>query len=467
MQTQVAAYNTDVVGHNLVHLADTLRDEHFLLVGHRAFVVPFRHLVVPVVQIHMLQRILGGSVGIDDGLDKRIRRQTVTAVQSCTRALAQCIQAFYGRLSVEVDLDTAAHVVSSRAHGDIVGGDVNTNAETLLIDIREVVLRFCRVLMGDVQTDMVQTVYLHLLIYRTGHNITRSQRQTLVVFLHKGLTVGQFQDTAIAAHSLSDKVGGMRLLGIMQHRRMELHKLHIGHRAFGAIDHSDTVARSNDGIRRRHIDGTATARTHDGDFRQVSIDFLGNRIEHVGSITLDIRRTARHTDTQMMLRDNLYGKMVLFHLDIGIVANGLHQPALNLSTSIVGVVQNAELRMAALTVKVELTVVLTVEIDAPLHHFLNLRGGIAYHLFDGSTVADEITGYHRVFDVFVEIVQLKISHTGHTALGKRRVGFVQPGLTDDTHCALLLTGHFQGVTHACYTGTDNEEIVLVNHIFTN
>ena len=248
---------------------------------------------------------------------------------------------------------------------------------------------------------------------------------------------------------------------------MELYKLHIGHRAFSAIDHSDTVARSNDGIRRCQIDGTATARTHDGDFRQIGIDFLGYRIEHVGSITLDVRRTARHTYTQMVLRDNLYGEMVLFHLDIGIVTNGLHQPALDFSTRIIGMVQNAELRMAALTVKVELTVVFTVEVNTPLHQFLNLRRSITHHLFDGSTVTDIVTGYHRVFDVFVEIVQFKISHTGHTALGKRRVGFVQPGLTDDTHCALLLTGHFQGVTHACYTGTDNEEIVLVNHIFTN
>ena len=169
----------------------------------------------------------------------------------------------------------------------------------------------------------------------------------------------------------------------------------------------------------------------------------------------------------MVLRDNLHGEMVLFHLDIGIIANGLHQSALNLCSCVVGMVQNAELRMAALTMKVELTVVLTVDVDAPFHQFLNLRWSIAYNLFDGSTVADIVTGYHRVFDVFVEIVQFKISHTGHTALGKRRVGFVQPGLTDDTHCALLLTGHFQGVTHACYTGTDNEEIVLVNHIFTN
>ena len=169
----------------------------------------------------------------------------------------------------------------------------------------------------------------------------------------------------------------------------------------------------------------------------------------------------------MVLRDNLYGEMVLLHLDIGIVTYSLHQATLNLSTRIVSMVQNAELRMAALTVKVELTVVLTIEVDAPLHQFLNLRGGIAYHLFDGSTVTDKVTGYHRVFDVFVEIVQLQISHAGHTALGKRRVGFVQSCLTDDTHCALLLTGHFQGVTHTCYTGTDNEEIVLVNHIFTN
>ena len=70
VQTQVTANDADIVGHNLVHLLHGLRDEHLLLVGHRAIVVPLRHFLVEIVEVNVLQRVLGGSVGIDDGLDE-------------------------------------------------------------------------------------------------------------------------------------------------------------------------------------------------------------------------------------------------------------------------------------------------------------------------------------------------------------------------------------------------------------
>ena len=55
LQSQVATHYSHVVRHYLTHLLHTLCDEHFLLVGHCSLVVPLGHLLVEVIQIHMLQ----------------------------------------------------------------------------------------------------------------------------------------------------------------------------------------------------------------------------------------------------------------------------------------------------------------------------------------------------------------------------------------------------------------------------
>ena len=57
----------------------------------------------------------------------------------------------------------------------------------------------------------------------------------------------------------------MGFRGVMKHCGMELHELHVGHRTLGTIDHRNTVARGDDGVRGGEINGTAATRTHDGD----------------------------------------------------------------------------------------------------------------------------------------------------------------------------------------------------------
>ena len=54
-QSQVTSYDSHVVGHYLAHLLHALRNEHLLLVGECAIVVPLGHLLVEVIQINMLQ----------------------------------------------------------------------------------------------------------------------------------------------------------------------------------------------------------------------------------------------------------------------------------------------------------------------------------------------------------------------------------------------------------------------------
>ena len=49
MQAQVGTDDAHIVGHNLAHLLDTLRDKHLFFIGQRTLIIPFRHLIVEIV----------------------------------------------------------------------------------------------------------------------------------------------------------------------------------------------------------------------------------------------------------------------------------------------------------------------------------------------------------------------------------------------------------------------------------
>ena len=310
---------------------------------------------------------------------------------------------------------------------------------------------------------MVNAVNLHLFVDGTCHDVTRSQRESLVVFLHETLSVGQTQDASVAAHGLGDEVGGMRLVGVMQHRGMELYELHVGHRSLGAIHHGDAVARSDDGVRGCQVHGSATSRAHHGDLREIGVHLLCFRVQHVGPVAVDIGRAACDACSQVVLGDDFHGEVVLLHVDVGIVAHGLHQSALYLGTRIIGMVKDTEFRVSALTMKVERTVLLTVEVHAPVDEFLNLGRRIPYHLLHGGTVRDIVASHHRVLDMLLEVVHFEVGHRGHASLGKRSIGLFKAGLADHANLAFLLSCHFQGIAHTGHSGTDNEEIVFVYH----
>ena len=138
--------------------------------------------------------------------------------------------------------------MGGRSYGDIVGSDVNTHRHAFLINVGEVLACLLRIFMSDVKTHMVESVYLHLLVDCPCHDISRCKRQSLVVFLHKGLSVRQFQYTAISAHCLSDEEGGMRLARMIEGSGMELYKLHVSHCSLGSIHHCLAIAGGYHGI---------------------------------------------------------------------------------------------------------------------------------------------------------------------------------------------------------------------------
>ena len=129
-------------------------------------------------------------------------------------------------------------------------------------------------------------------------------------------------------------------------------------------------------------------------------------------------------------------------------------------------VQDAELRVSALAVQIKAAIGLAVEVDTPVHEFLDLLGGLTHYLFHSGTVADIITCNHRVLDMLVEVVEFEVGHRGDATLCKRGVSLVERGLADHTYTTFIGTCHLQGVAHAGYAGTNHEKVIFVYHNLT-
>ena len=82
LQTEVAANDAHIVAHAFAHLLDALGNQYLLLVGQGTLVVPGRNLLVEIVFIHMLQTVLGSSLGINHSLDKRVAGKAVATMQT-------------------------------------------------------------------------------------------------------------------------------------------------------------------------------------------------------------------------------------------------------------------------------------------------------------------------------------------------------------------------------------------------
>ena len=92
---------------------------------------------------------------------------------------------------------------------------------------------------------------------------------------------------------------------------MELNELHVLNPAFGSIDHGDPVAAGDERIGRGAVDLTGAACSNDRRSGKDGFNALGSCVESVGSVTFDARGQAGHDVSQMMLRDEVDGEVVL------------------------------------------------------------------------------------------------------------------------------------------------------------
>ena len=184
----------------------------------------------------------------------------------------------------------------------------------MLVDVGEVVLGLLGILVGHVKIDVVLASLLHLVVNGTGDHVARRQRQARVILLHELLTSQVAQYAAVAAHGFGDQEGGT-IAGMIQGRGMELDKLHVLDSTLGTIDHGDTITSSYQRIGRGAVNRTNATRCHQGHARQEGIHLASLLIEDIGTIALDARSAACHDFTQVVLGENLHGKVVFIHVD--------------------------------------------------------------------------------------------------------------------------------------------------------
>ena len=135
---------------------------------------------------------------------------------------------------------------------------------------------------------------------------------------------------------------------------------------------------------------------------------------------------------------------------------------LYLGSRIVGVVEYAELRVAAFAMKVEFSFLVLVELHSPVYELLYLRGGLTHHLFNCRAVAYVVAGNHRVLDVLLEVVYQQVGNRCYTSLCKIGIGILKCRFTYKGNCSLVR--HLQGEAHSGNTGTDNQKVEFPDHI---
>ena len=229
---------------------------------------------------------------------------------------------------------------------------------------------------------------------------------------------------------------------------VELHKLHVLHRGFGAIGHGNAVAGGYVGVGGGGVNGSAASGGHHRDARQEGVNLAGVGVEDVGAIAFDVGRAARNLDAQVVLGDDFNGKMVLEDGDGGVGKHGFDEAALDFEAGVISMVQNAKLAVAALAMEVEGAVCLLVEIHAPFHQAADGGGTAFHHLLNGTRVADVVAGHKGVLDVLAVVVFLHVRNAGNASLRFGCVALFDGGFAHKGHFPLARFGHLKGVAHA-------------------
>ena len=110
--------------------------------------------------------------------------------------------------------------------------------------------------------------------------------------------------------------------------------------------------------------------------------------------------------------------------------------------------QDAELAVTALAVQVKVAFLVLVEVHAPVDKCIDLLRGIGDNLLYRFGVAEPVAGNHRVVDMLLKVIDLKIGDTCHATLCEVGVGLIKGALAYERH--LTGAGHFQSEAHSCH-----------------
>ena len=113
--------------------------------------------------------------------------------------------------------------------------------------------------------------------------------------------------------------------------------------------------------------------------------------------------------------------------------------------------QNAALSVATLAAQIELAILLSIKIYAPVEQFFNGGGGFLHDGANGCFIAEACTGIQSVGHVLFEGVIL-VNHRGNATLCLGRARYQGITLAEDGHLAIF--GGAQGKTQSRHTAAD-------------
>ncbi len=123
--------------------------------------------------------------------------------------------------------------------------------------------------------------------------------------------------------------------------------------------------------------------------------------------------------------------------------------------------KDAELRMPPFAMKIEIALIIFVEIDAPTDQLFNLRRGFPDDLFNYRFIAQAGARVERIGNMFFEIVP-RIGNGSDPALRIKRIGIFQRIFRNDGDFSM--SGNFQRITHPRNTGSYDQKIICINHV---
>ena len=222
-----------------------------------------------------------------------------------------------------------------------------------------------------------------------------------------------------------------------------------------AVAHGDAVAGGDHRIGGRGVDVAAAARGDDRKAGEHRLDLVGLLIEHIGAETGQTPRVAGYEFAQVVLREQVYGEVVLEHRDVRVLADRLDEGAFDLGAREVLVVEDAVFGVAALAVEFEPPVGGLVETRPPGDEVPDQFGRAAHDQLHGLFVALPGAADQRVVDVFLERVG-GVGYRTDASLGIVGVALFDPPLGNDRN--VPVGGGLQREREARRAGTDNQKV---------
>ncbi len=354
---------------------------------------------------------------------KRVRPQSVAAVQPDVGALAGRVEAEHRRRARDIGVDSTHHVVLHRAHGDRVLDDVD--ADELAAELAHE-----RELAVDHVLAEVPYIQVHVLavrpfesapLFELGHHRPRDDvaRAELHLVRHVALEEALAQVVQQVASLSPDRLGDQDA-GERQPGRMELHHLHVFEADPRAVGERHAVARADVAVGGEGIDAAHAAGRED--------HRLGG--DRVKPARANVERD--HADTAAVLDKKLGHERLVVPRDLRVLQRGLEDGVQHVKPGFVGREDRAPGGHAAERTHGDGPVRVAAPRATPVLHLDDLDGRLAHEGFDHVLVGQVVRAFDRVERMRLVGVLWR-HHGGGAALGGDSVAAHRVHLRDHPH----------------------------------